>query len=283
MGSGTTGNQWPEGARCVALFTCDFDGTGNEIGKKLAPAGINAAGGYSARRGIPRMLEIFERHQIPATFFVPGYDAEQHPDTVRGIIAAGHEVAAHGYVHESFDVPEDEEERLLRQSHDILVDVTGTAPLGWRSPGGKKSGITLSVLRDLGYIFDSSDKDYDQPYPAVVAGEPSNAMVELPNNTSSLDDSPLYTTGAQSPAEVLLRWQQEFDAIYDGAGYFILTFHPRAGFGSGIPSRARVIDRMIAYIKTFPDVHFSRMGDLARWCLDPAHGFMNPPVRLGGR
>ncbi|HET7036287.1 MAG TPA: hypothetical protein VFI42_11455, partial [Thermomicrobiaceae bacterium] len=93
----------------------------------------------------------------------------------------------------------------------------------------------------------------------------------------------LYTTAAFSPAEVLERWQREFDAIYNDTGYFIVTFHPRAGFGSGIPSRARVIDRLIAYIQTFPDVHFSRVGDLARWCLDPTHGFMTPAQRLGGR
>ena len=276
-------HQWPGGARCVALFTCDFDGAGNEIGKQLAPAGINAAGGYSARRGVARMLDIFDRRGIPATFFVPGYDAEQHPDVVRSIVRAGHEVAAHGYVHESFDVPEDEEERLLRRSHDILVDVTGTAPLGWRSPGGKKSSITLRVLRELGYIFDSSDKDYDRPYPAVVSGEPSREMVEIPNNTSSLDDSPLYVQGARTAEEVLDLWKAEFDALYNDTGYFIVTFHPRSGFGTGIPARARVIDRLIGYVQTFPDVHFSSMGTLARWCLDESHGFMTPEVRLGGR
>lgn len=273
---------WPEGARAVALFTVDFDGTGNEIGRGLEPAGIHAAGGYSARRGIPRMLEIFDRHQIPATFFVPGHDAEQFPDAVKSIVAAGHEVAAHGYLHEGWDLDPDEEYRLLHKSHQILTDLVG-APIGWRSPSGKKSAQTLGVLRDLGYIFDSSDKDFDRPYPAVVRGEPSREMVEIPNNTSSLDDHPYYTFAGATSEEVLELWKQEFDALYHDTGYFIVTFHPRAGFGTGIPSRARIIDRLIAHIKSYPGVHFSKMGDLARWCLEPSHGFMDTEVRIGGR
>jgi peptidoglycan/xylan/chitin deacetylase (PgdA/CDA1 family) len=276
-------NRWPSDARCVVAFTVDFDGTGNEIGQHLAPVGVRSAGGYSARQGIPRMLRIFERHGIPATFFVPGYDAEHNPGTIRDIVAAGHEVAAHGYVHESFDVPPDEEEQLLRKSHDILTELAGTPPLGWRSPGGKKSSITLRVLRELGCIYDSSDKDYDQPYPAIVDGRQSTEMVELPNNTSSLDDAPLYVGAALTPMEMLRLWQAEFDAIYNDRGYYILTYHPRAGFGSGTPARARVIDRLIAYIRGFPEVHFTRMDALARWCLEPSNGFMDRTMWIGGR
>ena len=274
---------WPEGARCVVAFTCDFDGTGNEIGQGLEPEGIRSAGGYSARCGIPRMLDIFERHGIPATFFVPGFDAEQNQDVVKRIVAAGHEVGAHGYLHESFDLDLDEEEQLLRKSHEILTDLTGLPPVGWRSPGGKKSTRTLAVLKELGYIYDSSDKDFDQPYPAIVENEQSASMVELPNNTSSLDDAPLYVNGAVTPLEMLALWKAEFDSIYRERGYFMLTFHPRAGFGSGAPARARVIDRMLAYIRTFPDVHFTRLDDLARWCLEPEHGFMERSTWIGGR
>jgi peptidoglycan/xylan/chitin deacetylase (PgdA/CDA1 family) len=277
------GHKWPDGKRCVVAFTVDFDGTGNERGHQHAPVGIRSAGGYSARRGVPRMLDIFDRHGIPATFFVPGYDAETNPDSVKAIVAAGHEVAAHGYVHESFDVPPDEEEALLRKSHDILTETAGTPPLGWRSPGGKKSSITLRVLRELGCIYDSSDKDYDQPYPAIVDGKQSTEMIELPNNTSSLDDAPLYISGALTPMEMLRLWMAEFDTIYNDRGYYILTYHPRSGFGSGIPSRARVIDRLLAYIGSFPDVHFTRMADLARWCLDPANGHMDHEGWIGGR
>ncbi|CAN5735413.1 polysaccharide deacetylase [soil metagenome] len=283
----STGNnrrqRWPNGARCGALITVDFDGTGNEVGQGFDPAGIRSAGGYSARRGVPRMLDLFDRHRIPATFFVPGFDAENHPELVREIIAQGHEIGAHGYLHERWEVPVEEEGPLLRKAHDILVDVTGVAPKGWRSPGGMKSAVTLQVLQDLGYIYDSSDKDYDLPYPAIVGGEQSGEMIELPNNTSSLDDTYLYVEGAATPDEVLGLWLDEFDAIYHEGGYFILTFHPRAGFGSGIPSRASVIERLIPAIRQYADVEFMRLGDLAEWCLEPENGFLTTDGWIGAR
>jgi peptidoglycan-N-acetylglucosamine deacetylase len=108
-------------------------------------------------------------------------------------------------------------------------------------------------------------------------------MIELPNNTSILDDAPLYVDGAFTPNEVLELWKTEFDALYHDTGYYMLTYHPRAGFGSGTPSRARVIDRLIAFIKTYPGVCFVRLVDLAEWCLDPANGFMDTSVRIGAR
>ena len=121
--------QWPDGARCVVLMTVDTDATGNEVGRGIDPAGVNSLGGYSTRRGIPRLLEIFARQGIPATFFCTGYDAEQSPETIRAIIAAGQEVAAHGYLHESWDVSLEEEEMLLRKTHAILTELAGRAPL----------------------------------------------------------------------------------------------------------------------------------------------------------
>jgi peptidoglycan/xylan/chitin deacetylase (PgdA/CDA1 family) len=276
-------HQWPGGARCVVLITVDCDGTANEVGQGRSPDGAYALGAYAQRRGIPRLLEIFARQGVPATFFTVGYDAEQDPEVVRRIVAAGHEVAAHGYLHESWAVSVEEEAQLLRKSHDILSAITGMPPLGWRSPGGQKTGETLAVLRALGYLYDSSDKDFDRPYPAVVRGRPSLQMVEIPNITSTLDDAYMYGIGAMTTPEILEVFTSEFDALYHQSGYFILTCHARAGRGSGLPARARVIERLITHIKRYPDVHFSRMDALARWCLDPAHGFMDTSSPIGGR
>ena len=162
--------QWPNGVKCVVMFTVDSDATGNEVGKGLDPDGANSLGGYSPKRGIPRFLDIFQHHHIPCTVFVGGYDAEHYPDIVKRIVAEGHEVAAHGYLHESWDVSLEEEDALLRKTHQILTEIAGTPPLGWRSPGGQKSAQTLAVLRELGYLYDSSDKDYRRPLSGSGAG-----------------------------------------------------------------------------------------------------------------
>lgn len=280
VGSLSAHPSWPGGARCVVALTIDFDGTGNEIGRGFDPVGIRSAGGYAARRGIPRIMDILARRGIRATFFVPGFDAETNPDLVRRIVAAGHEVAAHGYLHEGWALPPDEEEALLRKSHAILTEIAGVPPRGWRSPGGQKNARTMAVLRDLGYHFDSSDKDDDRPYLLRDADEAAPRMIELPNNTSSLDDDAFYDNLLGTPREALDVWRGEFETLYHDDGYMMLTLHPRAGFGSGQPSRARAIEHLIDHIAGFPGVRFVQLSELAAWCLDPAHGFV-PGQREG--
>lgn len=263
---------WPQGVRCVVTLTVDFDGPSHETGRRLAPLGIHSWGRYSGRRGVYRYLDLFEKHDIPSSFFVPGYDAECYPEVVKAIHARGFEVGAHGYLHEAWEVGDDEE-MLLTKTHDILGNVTGVAPCGWRSPSGRKSARTLRVLKALGYIYDSSEKDYDLPYTVRMDGKPLDGMMELPNNAFSLDDMPFYRFSQTPPSEVLEHWKQEFDSLYHENGYFMLMVHPRSGWGSGIPSRARVVEDMIRYIKQHDAIKFFSVGQLAQWCLDHREHF----------
>jgi len=258
--------RWPEGVRCVFCLTVDFDGPSHETGRKLNTLGIHSHGRYSGRRGIARYMDLFERLDVPATFFVPGYDAECYPDVVKALDRRGFEVAAHGYLHEGWALG-DEEQELLTRTHDILADLTGRAPVGWRSPSGRKTARTMRVLRSLGYRYDSSDKDYDLPYLARIAGERIEDMVELPNNTYSLDDFPWYKFSLTPPSEVLAHWREEFDSLYAENGYFMLTFHPRSGWGSGLPARARIVEDMVRYARGHEGVRFMSLAELANWCL----------------
>jgi len=258
----------PPEFRCIVMLGIDFDGPSHEVGRGIAPLGIHSWGRYSARCGIPRHMEVLSRHRVPCTFFVPGYDAQCHPDTVRAIDAAGFEVAAHGYLHEAWDLEAEEETRLLHQTDDILRELLGKPVLGWRSPSGRKTQNTMRVLKSLGYIYDSSDKDYDLPYRLRFGGGKSDWMVELPNNTYSLDDFPYYKFSYTPPSEVLAQWQSEFDAIYASDRFFVLTVHPRSGWGSGTPARTRILDQMIGYIRSHDGVHFFSSAQFAQWCLD---------------
>lgn len=251
---------WPGNARCVVAFTVDFDGTGNEVGKGLEPFGAHSAGRYSARRGIARHLDMLERLAIPATFFVPGYDAECSPEAIRCIAQAGHEIGAHGYVHEGMLLEPEEEVRRLTLTHTILSDLLGVSPRGWRSPSGQKTSVTLPTLKSLGYAYDSSDKDADSPYMLDIGG--GQSMVEIPNNTYSLDDFPFFNFSMTPVSEVVDQWKREFDLRYAEGGFFMLTVHPRSGWGSGTPSRTNAIEETLRYIQRHRDVHFVRLIDL---------------------
>lgn len=257
--------------RCVVLLGIDFDGTSHEVGRGIPPIGQHSWGRYSARHGVPRHLEMLDRLNIRATFFVPGYDAEQHPELVAEIAASGNEVAAHGYLHEAWDLEPEEEETLLRKTDKILREVTGQAVLGWRSPSGRKSGRTLNVLRSMGYIYDSSDKDYDLPYVLRYGAGEDDRIIELPNNTYSLDDFPFFKFSFTPPSEVLQQWKEEFDVIYANEGFFVLSVHPRSGWGSGTPSRTQLLADIVTYIQGHDGVHFMCARDFAQWCLDNKH------------
>lgn len=212
---------------------------------------------------MPRHLEILARHALPATFFACGYDVQHYPETFRAILAAGHEIAAHGYLHEAWDLGEDEP-ALLEKTHTLIQQRLGMTPAGWCSPSGRKSHRTLPTLRRLGYCYDASEKDRDRPY--LPAGG-DDGFVMLPNNTVSLDDYPFYFTGHSLAAEACDNWIEEFEALRQAEGYIHFTVHPKAAGGSGTPARAAAMDRFLAHVAAQPDVHCMTLEALARHCL----------------
>ena len=258
----------PDSMRCVVLIGIDFDGPSHEVGRGIAPLGKHSWGNYSARCGVPRHLDMLMQHNVPATFFIPGYDAEQHSDTIKDIDRNGFEVAAHGYLHEAWDLDPAEEEALLRKTDGILRSILHKPVMGWRSPSGRKTDRTMAVLKSLGYIYDSSDKDYDRPYRLRFGTGSEDYIVELPNNTYSLDDFPFYKFSHTPPSEVLAQWREEFDAIYGRDRFMVLSLHPRAGWGSGTPSRTKALSDLITYIKGHEGVQFMEYQSFANWCLE---------------
>src|ERR1700722_7757778 len=96
-----TGATWPEGKRVAVSLTFDVDaeagflGDGRQYACRLTTL---SEGRYGVTRGLPRILAMLSRHDIPATFVVPGDTAVPHPDAVASIMAAGHEIGHHGYM-----------------------------------------------------------------------------------------------------------------------------------------------------------------------------------------
>jgi peptidoglycan/xylan/chitin deacetylase (PgdA/CDA1 family) len=269
------GPRWPNGARAVISVTIHMDGPAVEAGRKQNGLGIYSKGRYSARCGVPRHLEILARHGIPATFFMCGYDAELYPDLMREVHRAGHEIAAHGYQHEGFDLG-DAEPALLEKTHYILSDCIGEAPVGWCSPSGRKSMLTLPTLRRLGYCYDASEKDDDLPYLATVGGMVTQDFIILPNNTVSLDDAPLFVQGQSTAAEAYENWVEELHALIQTDGYVHFTVHPRAGYGSGTPARAGAFDRFLETAKAIPGLRFMKLKELAAHCLSSPEKWQEP-------
>jgi peptidoglycan/xylan/chitin deacetylase (PgdA/CDA1 family) len=254
---------WPGDAKCAVLLTFDNFGESLDLLRYGHAGGATADGVYAPRRGVERVMDLLERKGVRGTFFVEGWNARKYASLAREIVARGHEVAAHGWMHETWNtLPLAQEQELIRRTTATLTDVLGKPVAGWRAPGGLITASTLSLLYDAGYSYDSSCGDDDVPYTLEVAvGRQPDTLLELPW-TWPLDDAPFYShTGAmRRPSEVLQLWSEEFDAADKLTGFFHLVCHPRF---TGRPARILVLEQLIDYIQARSGVWFAMCKEVA--------------------
>lgn len=138
---------WPAGKRAAAAFTFDVDAEsavlwGNEaVGARMSVMSHQA---YGPLVGIPRILDLLDEHQIRSTFFVPGHTADRYPAAIRSLVAAGHEIAHHGYLHEQpTQLTRDEEIDALDRGLAALDEVAGYG----RWATGRRCGICRGIRR----------------------------------------------------------------------------------------------------------------------------------------
>ena len=266
----------------VVCLTFDFDALSVWLGNysPVTPAMLSR-GEYGARVGVPRILNLLAAYKLPATFFVPGHTAESFPDTVEAILAAGHEVAHHGYEHRDPSTQNpDEERRSMERGVQVLERFLGHPPLGYRSPSWDYSPATLSLLVEYGFLYDSSlfADDFHPYHPRlgdqVGIEEPlqpgqETSLWEFPVDFS-LDDWPHFTfnftplrVGLSAPSKVLEIWAGDFDYMikHEQDGVFTLTLHPQV-IGRG--HRMMLLEQFIQHVLSKNVARFARMGDAAK-------------------
>lgn len=262
---------WKDGARCAVALSFDSDHETNELRDGGESIGRMSQGQYGNRMGVPRILETLKNADVPATFFVPAVAALLYPDEQRRVIAEGHEIGLHGWIHEvNTKVPADKERELHFRAADTLEKITGIRPVGMRTPSWDFSYETLKIERELGLIYDSSLMADDDPYELVEDGEPTG-MVELPVEWIR-DDAVYFNMNRFTalrpytpPTSVLDIFKREFDRAYIEGGLFLLTMHPHV---SGYRSRIFVLEDLISHIQSHEDVWFATHADIARFARD---------------
>lgn len=269
---------WPGGAKAAAAFSFDVDAeSGVLFGVPGAARRMSVMShqAYGPLVGVPRLLSLLDHHGIRATFFVPGHTAERFPGAVRDIVAAGHELGLHGYLHEELpQLTAAQQADVLDRSLEVLERVAGVRPVGFRAPMWDLSWDMPRMLHERGVLFDSSLMDADWPYELAVdpgAGEPgagADSIVEVPLHWI-LDDWEQYVylpeisgTGLiETPAHAVELWRTELDGMRRFGGCWVLTNHP---FASGRPSRAAALDELMGYVASCPDVWLTSLGEIAR-------------------
>src|ERR1700687_2449590 len=228
VGKKLTPKSWPGNARVAVCLSFDVDNESYLLARgKTSPTTLSA-GDFGAQTGLPRILALLDRYQIPASFFIPAVSAILHPEMIPAILKSGrHEIGVHGWIHESLaPLEEYEEERLLNQAIDYLTKASGKRPVGYRAPAWAFSSHTLGLLRKHGFLYDSSLQAMDEPYEIASNGEPTG-LIELAIDWT-LTETPYLGRGGTMPSPQLLYqlYRDEFDAAYQEGTMFILTLHP---------------------------------------------------------
>ena len=260
--------KWHGGARCAVALSFDSDHETNELREGGESIGRLSQGQYGNRQGVPRILEILGRADVKATFFVPAVTALLYPEEQRRVIAEGHEIGIHGWIHErNSDLPLDAERELQLRSADTLEQICGKRPVGIRTPSWDFSPNTLAITKEMGLVYDSSLMADVDCYELVMDGA-DTGVVELPVEWIR-DDAVYFNMNRFAalrpytpPTDVYDIFRREFDAAYREGGLFQLTMHPHV---IGYRSRLWILEELIRYIRGHDGVWFATHADVARY------------------
>jgi peptidoglycan/xylan/chitin deacetylase (PgdA/CDA1 family) len=256
---------WPEGKRCAVVFSLDLDAESPYVwlnrGKAVEGLSEIEQRRFGPRQGVARVLELLARHEIRASFYVPGLVAATYPDLLPTLLKAGHEIGYHGYYHERLDqVTSAEAQAYLYQTIAVYRKQTGLSGLGYRSASWQHTPETLRQLSQAGVAYDSSLMGFDHPYEL-------DDLVELPV-TWTIDDALYfrYTNGPRdkthpaNPAAVLETWIEEFEGLREWGGLFMITVHD---WISGRAQRLRMLDRLFMHLRAAGDAWICTSRELA--------------------
>ncbi|GAA7452022.1 polysaccharide deacetylase [Helicobacter pylori] len=246
---------------------------------------------FAGEVGIPRLLKLFKKYHLPATWFVPGHSIETFPEQMKMIVGAGHEVGAHGYSHENpIAMSAKQEEDVLLKSVELIKDLTGKTPTGYVAPWWEFSNITNELLLKHGFKYDHSLMHNDfTPYYVRVGDSWSKIdysleakdwmkplirgvetdLVEIPANWY-LDDLPPMmfikkspnSFGFVSPHDIGQMWIDQFDWVYREMDYavFSMTIHPDV---SARPQVLLMHEKIIEHINKHEGVRWVTFNEIA--------------------
>ncbi|TFW19359.1 polysaccharide deacetylase family protein [Duganella callida] len=276
--AGGDGKFWPNGARLVISVSMQFEaggqppkGADSPFPKVDFPASIksdpvsNTWFAYGYREGVPRMLDLWDKHGIKVTSHMIGEAAQRHPELAREIVRRGHEASGHGPRWSSqYAMSRAEERAFLVAGRDMVKQVTGQETLGYNCNWLRRGPNTLSLLQELGFLYHIDDVSRDEPFIEQVDGKDFVVVpYTLRNNDILLIEGRNY-----SPQQFLDQIKGEFDQLYEEAGtrrrMMSISAHDRI---SGTPQMVRVWDEFLSYARSKAGVAFMRKDDIARYAL----------------
>jgi hypothetical protein len=173
----TPNRLWPGNKRIAVCFNVCLEAWSDGKAPGISPMGNPLPPGvldntaiswaeYGPRRGIYRLLDGFARHGVKASVMTNAIIAERHPDAVKAVANAGHEIVSHSYAMDVMPVmmKEDEERTNIQRCTRLLQDVSGQTIKGWLSPRATPSANTARLLTEAGYTWYGDTLADDLPW-----------------------------------------------------------------------------------------------------------------------
>ena len=259
---------WPDGKRCAVAFTFDMDADSilhlahhRNASNLVATMSMLQ---YGPRVAMPRILGLFRAFALRQTFFIPAWCIERYPETIEAVLADGHEIAHHGYIHEHpNELSRDREQYWLGRGIEVIERFTGRRPTGYRAPAYRFGSNTLDLLLAAGFRYDASLMGDEIPY--LIGGD--QTLVELPSHYA-LDDWAHYMASRdfaymmpiKAPSHAMDVYRAEFDAAWQHGALWISVWHP---FLSGRLARMDAMAGLLDYMTAKGDVWFATLHDIA--------------------
>lgn len=237
---------WPGGKRIAVVFNVCLEAWSDGKAPGISPMGNPLPAGvldtmaiswaaYGVKRGMPRLLEAFERQGAKCSVLTNAIIAERAPDLVRAIAQAGHEVLSHSYAMDVIPalLSDEEERRNIARCTTLLEKAAGTKVQGWLSPRGTSRAATPQLLAEAGYRWYGDVFDDDLPY---VLAFGNRRIVAIPLSTD-VNDMPFMKYG-NAPQMMLDSFEQnvaiarERDevSLIDVTNHAHIFGHPRGAY-----------------------------------------------------
>ena len=274
-------------------FGVDVDAVAGWLGSyggEDSPLDISR-GMFAGEVGTPRLLELFRRHDIRTTWFIPGHSVETFPEQTQMVVDAGHEIGVHGYSHENpIAMTRAQEEAVLTHCIGLVEKRRGSRPTGYVAPWWEFSPVTNELLLENGIKYDHSlmhrdftpyyirvgdswtKIDYSQPAESwmkpLVRGEETD-LIEIPASWY-LDDlppmmfikAPPNSHGFVNPRHLEELWRDQFDWVHRELDHGVVgfTIHPDV---SGRAQNLLMLERLIEHINRHDGVRWSTFDEIA--------------------
>ena len=237
----------------------------------------NAFFAYGYYEGIPRALDLFDKHGVKVSCLMIGKAIENSPDLAREITRRGHEAAAHGRTWQnSYFLSRDEEKRFIADCAEMIHKVTEQRPVGWSAYWLRNSVHILETLKELGFLYHMDEPSHDEPFIIPVKGKD---FVTVPH-TFNMNDISSFPLEGYNPMAYEQALKDEFDQLYEEGEtrrrMMLVGFHDRI---NGHANRIRVLDRFLTHAKSHEGVWFARKDEIAKWVLE--HREDTPVLKRG--